>query len=116
MNYLFIVNDSPYGTQRTYNALRLAVSIARSAESHVRVFLFGDGVTSGLGQVAPLNAFYNPQEMLSQLARSGAEIGACKTCLEQRGISDEMLIDCVKRRTLDDLTAWTEQADKVLTF
>jgi uncharacterized protein involved in oxidation of intracellular sulfur len=116
VTYLFIVNDSPYGSQRTYNALRLAVSVARSADSHVQVFLFGDGVTTGLGQVSPMNAFYNPQEMLSQLARSGAELGACKTCLEQRGISDEMLLDCVRRRTLDDLTAWTEQADKVLTF
>lgn len=116
MTYLFIVNDSPYGSQRTYNALRLAVSIARSAESQVQIFLFGDGVTAGLGQFSPLNAFYNPQEMLTQGARSGVEIGACKTCLEQRGIGDEMLLSCVKRRTLDDLTAWTEHADKVLTF
>jgi uncharacterized protein involved in oxidation of intracellular sulfur len=43
-------------------------------------------------------------------------IGACKTCLEHRGISDEMLLPSVKRSTLDELTEWTEEAEKVLTF
>lgn len=116
MEYLFIFNDSPHASQRTYNGLRLAVSLARSAENRVHAFLLGDGVIAGLGQPAPLNAFYNTQELLSQLAQRGAKIGACKTCLEQRGISDEMLLPTVKRSTLDDLTAWTEEAEKVLVF
>jgi uncharacterized protein involved in oxidation of intracellular sulfur len=116
MEYLFILNDSPHTSQRTYNGLRLAVSVSRSAENRVRAFLFGDGVIAGLGQPAPLNAFYNTQELLNQLAQRGAEIGACKTCLEQRGISDEMLLPVVKRRTLDDLTVWTDEAEKVLVF
>jgi uncharacterized protein involved in oxidation of intracellular sulfur len=54
--------------------------------------------------------------LLNGLAQRNAQIGACKTCLEQRGIPDEMLLPAVKRSTLDDLTAWTEEADKVLTF
>ena len=116
VKFLFIFNDAPYGSQRTFNGLRLAVSLARSSENKLQVFLLGDGVLAGLGQPAPLNAFYNPQEMLTQLARTGATIGACKTCLEQRGIGDEMLLAVVKRSTLDDLTVWTEDADKVLSF
>lgn len=116
MKFLFIFNDAPYGSQRTFNGLRLAVSLARSAENTLQVFLLGDGVLAGLGQAAPLNAFYNPQEMLTQLAHGGAAIGACKTCLEQRGLGDEMLLPVVKRNTMDDLTTWTEEADKVLTF
>jgi len=116
MKFLFVLNDAPYGSQRTFNGLRLAVSLARSSANQLQVFLFGDGVLAGLGQVAPLNAFYNPQEMLAQLAQRGATIGACKTCLEQRGFGDEMLLSVVKRSTLDDLTNWTEDADKVLVF
>lgn len=116
MNVLFIFNDSPYSSQRSYNGLRLALSMAKSQQTKLRVFLFGDGVICGLGQPAPLNAFYNVQEMLNGLAQRNAEIGACKTCLEQRGISDEMLLPVVKRSTLDDLTTWTEEAEKVLTF
>lgn len=116
MTILFIFNDAPYGSQRTFNGLRLAVSLARSPENELQIFLFGDGVLAGLGQAAPLNAFYNPQEMLLQLAQKNASIGACKTCLEQRGLGDEMLLSVVKRSTLDDLTHWTEEADKVLVF
>lgn len=116
MTHLFILNDSPYGTQRTYNGLRLAASLARSSDNHVQVFLLGDGVTAGLGQPEPLNAFYNVQELLNALAQRQVQIGACKTCLEQRGIPDSMLLSCVKRSTLDDLTSWTEEADKVLVF
>jgi uncharacterized protein involved in oxidation of intracellular sulfur len=90
--------------------------MAKSSGSKVRVFLFGDGVICGLGQPAPLNAFYNVQEMLNGLSQRDARIGACKTCLEQRGIGDEMLLSSVKRSSLDDLTLWTEEAEKVLTF
>lgn len=29
MNYLFILNDPPYGTERSYNALRLGLSLRK---------------------------------------------------------------------------------------
>ena len=43
-NYLLIINDGPYGNERPYNALRLAMNLAKRPETHVRVFLMGDGV------------------------------------------------------------------------
>jgi uncharacterized protein involved in oxidation of intracellular sulfur len=116
MNMLVILNDSPYSSQRSYNGLRLALSLAKSSETSMNVFLFGDGVICGLREPAPMNAFYNVQELLNGLAQRGARIGACKTCLEQRGIGDSMLLAPVKRSTLEDLTTWTEEADKLLTF
>jgi uncharacterized protein involved in oxidation of intracellular sulfur len=42
--YLFIINDSPYGSERPYNALRLAMNLAKLPEACVQVFLMGDGV------------------------------------------------------------------------
>jgi uncharacterized protein involved in oxidation of intracellular sulfur len=48
MEYLLVLNDSPYGSQRTYNALRLAAALAKSATTEVSIFLLGDGVVSGL--------------------------------------------------------------------
>lgn len=54
--------------------------------------------------------------MLRQLEKGGAQIGVCRTCLEARGIKDEMLLEGAKRSTLDELTAWTEDAEKVITF
>jgi uncharacterized protein involved in oxidation of intracellular sulfur len=80
------------------------------------VFLLGDGVSCALDRLAPAHADYNPQEMLRQLAARDVSIGVYRTCLDARGISDEMLIPEAKRSTMDDLVAWTEEADKVLTF
>lgn len=42
---LFILNDPPYGTERSYNALRLAGSLARRPGEEVKVFLMGDAAS-----------------------------------------------------------------------
>ena len=44
MNMLVLVNDPPYGTERCYNALRLAGSLAKREDTAVRVFLMADAV------------------------------------------------------------------------
>jgi len=90
--------------------------VALSKQNSVRIFLLGDGVTSALAGLNPAHADYNPQEMLRQLAARQVTIGACRTCLEARGIGDDMLISEVRRSNLDDLVSWTEEADKLLTF
>lgn len=114
MKYLFLFNDSPYGSQRAYNGLRLALSLSKQAD--VDVFLLGDGVTTALNGLTPANTDYNTAEMLRQLAQHGVGIRVCKTCLEARGISDTQLIPEAKRSTMDDLTAWVEDAEKILNF
>ena len=114
MKYLFIFNDSPYGSQRAYNALRLAAALARKAEA--RVFLLGDGVTCGIAGFNPAHADYNPQELLRTISGAGATILACGTCMEARGIPAESLIAEVRRGSLDELLAWTEESEKVLSF
>jgi uncharacterized protein involved in oxidation of intracellular sulfur len=48
MKILVLLNDPPYGTERSYNGLRLAGSLARRDGVEVRVFLFGDAVGCGL--------------------------------------------------------------------
>ncbi len=115
MNCLFIFNDSPYGTQRTYNGLRLAVALVK-ASVRVRIFLLGDGVTSALDGLNPADADYNPQEMLKFLAGRGTPIGVCRTCMETRGIPDTALIAGANRSTMDELTTWTEECEKLLVF
>lgn len=114
MKYLFIFNDAPYRSQRTYNGLRLAVALSRKAQ--IRVFLLGDGVICGLAGLTPANADYNPQEMLLAISGTGASIAACGTCMEARGMSPNSLISAVSRGSLDQLAEWTEEAEQVITF
>ena len=117
MNTLLILNDPPYGNERSYNALRLAGALAKSATGEVRVFLLGDGVACAkAGQQVP-EGFYNIQLMLDKVIRApAAAIGACGTCLEARGIGDTELIPGIHHSTLAELAAWTAWADQVLVF
>jgi uncharacterized protein involved in oxidation of intracellular sulfur len=70
-NTLIIINDGPYGNERAYNALRLALNLVKRTEGLVRIFLIGDGVTCAKqGQKTP-DGFYNVERMLKSLARRG---------------------------------------------
>jgi len=69
--YLFIVNDSPYGNERPYNGLRLAYNLAKKEGTHVRVYLIGDGVNCAIsGQKTP-EGYYNIERMVKALAKRG---------------------------------------------
>jgi uncharacterized protein involved in oxidation of intracellular sulfur len=54
--------------------------------------------------------------MLRAISGTGAAIAACGTCMEARGMRPESLISEVRRSTIDELVAWTEEADKVISF
>lgn len=40
MQILFVINDPPYGTERTYNALRHANAVAIRPEVSVKIFFW----------------------------------------------------------------------------
>lgn len=116
MNALLVLNDPPYGTERSYNGLRLAGSLARQEAEHVHVFLIGDAAACAkAGQKVP-QGYYNVEHMLRTVTRRGGVIGVCGTCMDARGITDEDLADGCHRSTLDELTDWTRDADRVLVF
>ena len=113
---LFVLNDLPYGTERTYNALRLAAALSKRDGEQVKVFLIGDAASGGKrGQKTP-QGYYNVEVMLRAVSKHGGEIGICGTCMDARGLGDADLTDVAHRSSLDELTAWTEWADKVLVF
>lgn len=112
----FVLNDPPYGTERSYNGLRLAGSLANRQGEQVRVFLVGDAAPCAkAGQKVP-EGYYNLELMLRSVGRHGGVIGVCGTCMEARGITDAELVDGCHRSTLDELTEWTQQSDRVLVF
>ena len=116
MDALFIINDPPYGTERAYNALRLAYSLVQRDGEQVRVFLIGDAAACAKrGQQTP-NGYYNLERMLSAIARRGGRVGVCGSCMDARGMTDEELVEGAHRSSMDELTDWTLAADRVLTF
>lgn len=113
MNTLFILNDAPYGSERSYNALRLARQLGKMEGETVRVFLMGDAVACAKsGQKVP-EGYYNAGDMVRMV---GGEVGLCGTCMDARGMGIDRVVEGARRSTLKELAEWTAAADKVLVF
>lgn len=118
MKTLFILNDPPYGTERSYNALRLARELLKegSADRQILVFLLGDAAACArAGQKVP-QGYYNVADMLGGVLRRGGEVAVCGTCMDARGVAERDLVDGARRGTMEQLARWTAEADKVLVF
>lgn len=114
--FLFILNDAPYGDERSYNGLRLADSMAKNEGHEVRVFLIGDAAACAKrGQNTP-QGFYNLERMLKLLLNRKGQVGVCGSCLDARGITETELVEGCHRSSMEELTNWTAQADQVLVF
>jgi uncharacterized protein involved in oxidation of intracellular sulfur len=112
---LFIINEGPYGSERAYNALRLAGALAGKEGQGVRVFLMADAVACAKsGQKVP-EGYYNVQLMLGKVLRHG-ELALCGTCMDARGLAESEVLEGARRSTLAELAAWTADSDKVLVF
>ncbi len=113
---LFILNDPPYDTERSYNGLRLAGTLVKRDAEEVRVFLMGDAAACAKsGQKVPAG-YYKIENMLRLVLNQGGEIGVCSGCMDARGMSDDELVRGSRRSNMEELTDWTQAADQVLIF
>lgn len=115
--FLFILNDPPYGTERSYNALRLTGNLLKQEpRPELRIFLVGDAASCAkAGQETP-EGYYNIERMLKAVGSKGGVVGVCGTCMDARGLADGDLTASTRRSSLDEMTEWTLWADKVLVF
>ena len=117
MATLIIVNDPPYGTERVYNALRLAHALSKADPSNsITVFLMADAVVSAkAGQKTP-DGFYNVERMLKRVLAAGGKVLLCGTCMDARGLTQEQMMEGAERSTMDVLAVETNAASKVMVF
>ena len=116
MDYLILINDAPYASERPYNALRLASSLDSDGKDAVRLFFLGDGAWCAVcGQDVPAG-MHDIESMMRRFLAGQRRAGVCGTCMDARGIKSGMLIEGAYRSSLDELTAWTAEAVKVLVF
>lgn len=117
MKILFILNDPPYGTERCYNALRLANALAKKDPANsVTVFLMADAVACAKkGQKTP-DGYYNLERMLKRFGTGGHKLLLCGTCMDARGLSEAEMVDGAHRSSMDELATATSEADKILVF
>ena len=117
MKILFILNDAPYGTEKSYNALRLAMALQKKAPAaEVRIFLMADAVTAGLPKQSTPQGYYNVERMLNSILAQGGLVKLCGTCCEARGLKGQPLLEGTEISTMSQLADWTAEADQVLVF
>ncbi len=117
MKHLLILNDPPYGTERSFNGLRMAHALAKNDPDHeVTVFLMADAVLCAkAGQKTP-NGYYNLERMVHRVIAAKGRVLMCGTCMEARGLAAEDMMEGAARSTMDELAEATLAADKVLVF
>lgn len=117
-NILIIINDAPYGTEKAYNALRMAMTLQNQhgEEVAVKIFLLADAVSCGLPNQKTPSGFYNIERMLKIVLKNGGEVKSCGGCSEARGIDQLEFIEGVKLSNMMEFAQWTVDCDKVLSF
>lgn len=114
---LILINDAPYGTEKAYNALRLAMQIQKDNENiELCVFLMADAVTCALpGQITP-NGYYNIERMLRSVILKNGKVKLCGSCAEARGLKELKLVEGAELSTMKELTQLSIEYDKMVTF
>ena len=117
MNILFVINDAPYGTEKAYNALRLAMALQKEhGETEIRIFLLADAVGCAIPDQKTPQGYYNIERMLKSVINGGGRIRACGGCSEARGINRIQLVEGVELSNMSEFAQWVVEASKILSF
>ena len=122
MNILILINDAPYGTEKAYNALRLAMALQKDHPTvQVNLFLMADAVGCAIANQNTPQGYYNIERMLKSVLAKGGKVKACGTFIDARGIQNVQLAplglaEGVEISNMAELSQWTVEADKVFTF
>ncbi|MHA2253416.1 MAG: DsrE/DsrF/TusD sulfur relay family protein, partial [Candidatus Kariarchaeaceae archaeon] len=71
--------------------------------------------TAALPDQKTPDGYYNLKKMLMVIARK-ANIRACGSCMDARGIQNLELILGVKRSNMEELTDWIISSDKIIAY
>ncbi len=117
MKHLIIINDQPYGSEKPYNAIRLAIQIQKDFPGEeVRIFLMADAAACALKDQKTPGGYYNIERMLKLIMNNGAKVRICTSCAEARGIKTESIMEGTAMSTMAELADWYMDSDKITTF
>lgn len=123
MRVFIIVTNPPYGNETTRSALRIARRLRKNPDTEIGMFLMADAVYCARKGEAYAEGVYSDEfghtysapRMLAAILDS-ADVFACGTCMGERDMKENELIEGVEIGTMDILAEYTEKADRVLCF
>jgi len=91
---LFILNAPLYGTEHSYNGLRLANTLVKNdVTAAITIFLMADAVICAKkGQKTP-DGYYNLERMIKRFATGNHALLLCSACMDARGLTDAELLE-----------------------
>lgn len=114
---LLVINDAPYGSEKAYNALRLAMALQKESDNaDILIFLLGDGVTCALPHQSTPQGYYKLERMLKAVINKRGQVKVCGTCAEARGVKELDLIGGTEISTMSQLAEWVVESDRVPVF
>lgn len=94
MSMVIVINDSAYGSERPYNALRPAYALGKVSSTGANtVFLMADAVLVAKAGQHPPEGCYNPGLMPKRFLSSGGKVLLCGSCMDARGLSETEFIE-----------------------
>lgn len=117
MKHQILLNDPPYGTERSFNGLRMAHALVKNdPEAEITVLLMADAVLCAKAGQKSRMATYNLERVIRRVLNARGRVLMCGTCMEARGLADGDMLDGAERSTMDELAQAELAADKVLVF
>lgn len=113
-----ILNHQPYdGSDVTWNALRLAKTLHENSQD-VNIFLMNDAVDLARDKTAKPDSYdHDLVDMLKKMYANGVNLQVCGSYNARCGIfKNEPYFDDNISSTMQILSDWVVQSDKVLTF
>lgn len=84
---LIVINDAPYGTEKAFNAFRMAMTLQKEHQDvEIRIFLLADAVFCAIPIQKTPSGYYNIKRMLQSIINKGGKIKACGSCSEAHGV------------------------------
>jgi len=117
MKVLIIINDAPYGTEKAYNALRLATQILKDYEgTEMCIFLMADAISCAIPNQKTPDGYYNIERMLKIVLNKNGVVKLCTSCVDARGLKEMKFIDGAALSNMKELAQLTMESDRVITF
>jgi sulfur relay (sulfurtransferase) complex TusBCD TusD component (DsrE family) len=113
---LIFLCDSPFQHESVEKVIQIS-SAAIKKGIKVNIFLMMDGVyTPLLSQSGAPFKLETISEQLQNLINKGTKITACGSCMELRGIKEDMILEAVSAGGLFDLSSMINESNVILNF
>ena len=110
--FTIVIADGPYTKERPYTMLRFAYT-ALLEDHKINIFLVEDGIFVGKKKQDP-STYDNLEKWMKDIISEGANVKACAVCMKARGMTEDELIEGIKKTTMNGFVDMCVEADKIL--